>query len=360
MFTLLIILLLAGAVLWTCVLSISVVGPDEVGVLFFLGEQKGPVLNSGWVFAPWTPFKWCGHPLYELVHIPTKMFEISYEGKKEHKIWSSDHQLLIVETSVYVRFPYKDNTALIRMIQSSVPTTQEGLKIWMKDEVIRVVRQVMSKRDYKVAISDSDGNAIVAEANKAFSRRDGLLVRSGVYGTDVADTNPGKGEVFLKIEQVLLTQSLQEKLELVESAKLDAFAAESVAQQKAATVGKPIDLMMDQWVKAEAKRHGIKSVEEATKLLKKDGSYQKQVLLYKDLILADEDSLEVNRIEVGAPDGTPLGGDLGSLAAAAALFSGRSRGNFGGHGNRKKGAGKKKKPEDMDNDEAAEGAFGSD
>jgi hypothetical protein len=236
-----------------------------------------------------------------------------------------------------MRFPYDDVTAIVNIIKSSVPTTKEGLKDWMQEEVIRVNRQVMSVEGYKVAIGGSLGDVITKKANELFSNSDGLLVRSGVYGTNVRDTTPGKGEVYLKVEQVLLTPSLQKKLELVESAKLEATAAESVAIQKAATVGKPIDLMMDRWIKAEAKRHG-KSVEGVVKILKEDGTYQKQVQLYKDLLLADEDQLEVQRIEIGGPDGTPINAELSGLAAVAALFGRGGGKNFGGRGNSGKGS----------------------
>ena len=316
---------------WAFVLSIKVVGPDEVVILLFLGKPEGSFHKSGGIFVPWVPFEWNGHPLWELVRIPTKMFEISYKGSEEHKIWSKDNQLLMVETSVYARFPYDDAPALNKMVQSSVPTTKDELKDWMEQEVIRVVRQVMSKRGYKIAIEGSDSDAITDEANKLFERPDGLLVRSGVFGTKVDDKTPGKGEVSLKIEQVLLTEALQKKLELVEAAKLEATAAESVAKKKAVEVGKPIELMMARWIATEAKRHG-KSVEKTVELLKKDGTYQRQVLLYKDLLLADEDQLEVTRYEIGAPDGTPISGELPGLAALAAMFGGRGGKNFGGRG----------------------------
>jgi hypothetical protein len=332
---------------WRYGLSIQVLAPDEVGMISRLGVLLPKVYQGGPVFVPYWPFKWKGHYLRELVIRPKTMFEISYEGKQEHRIWSSDHQLLLVELSVYMRFPFNDPPALMKMIQASIPFTKEGLKNWMEEEVIRVARQVMSTRGYQVAIEGTQSDEIATQANEYFSRPDGLLVRSGVYGTNVKSINPGEGEVTIRIEQVLLTPELQAQLEAVESSKLKVTAANSLAEADAARIGGPIDLLMAKWVKREADSHGV-TVKEAMELLKKDGTYHKQMLLYKDLLLADEDKLEVTRIEIGAPDGTPINGNLPPLAAMAALFGGRLSQGFGGNRSQAKDAenkdGKKGRP----------------
>jgi len=109
-----------------------------------------------------------------------------------------------------------------------------------------------------------------------------------------------------------------------------------LARAKAAQVGGPINLLMDQWIRSQADDRPDKSVDEARKAARADGSWERQSRLYKDLILANSGNLDVNRIEVGAPDGTTLQGDIGGgvafAGALAALF-----GKGGGPGNRGRG-----------------------
>jgi len=95
---------------------------------------------------------------------------------------------------------------------------------------------------------------------------------------------------------------------------------------------------MDQWVRVNAKKMG-KKLKDALVDLKADGSYDRQYRTYKDLILAGGGNLNVDRIEVGAPDGTQLSGNLGPIGALTALFGGRGggRGGQGDRGGRRQG-----------------------
>jgi DNA-binding transcriptional MerR regulator len=266
------------------------------------------------------------------------MFDVSYEGSEEHLIYSSDHQLLRVQASAYVRFPYNDAPALVKMVRASVPLKEEKLKEWMKEEVLRVVRQVMSKRGFKVAIEGSESDQITIEANTEFSKPNGLLVRSGVYGTNITNISEGEGEVLLKIGQILLSKPLQQQLEDVEGAKLESTAADSRAQVTAKQAGGPIDILMAKWIRKQAKDLGC-SVKEAKEKAHANGSWDRQLVTYKDFILAGEDQLEVTRYEIGGPDGSPISGELPGLAALGAIFGGRGSGkNFSKQRNRGKGS----------------------
>ena len=113
--------------------------------------------------------------------------------------------------------------------------------------------------------------------------------------------------------------------------------ANLVAKAEAARVS-AIDTAMDQWVRVNAKKMG-KKLKDALVDLKADGSYDRQYRTYKDLILAGGGNLNVDRIEVGAPDGTQLSGNLGPIGALTALFGGRGggRGGQGDRGGRRQG-----------------------
>ena len=76
----------------------------------------------------------------------------------------------------------------------------------------------------------------------------------------------------------------------------------------------------------------LKIAADVVEALHKSGAYDKQRQTYKDFILAQGDHLDVERIEVGAPDGSKIEGNLGGWAAMAAIY-GRPGGQ-GGKGGR--------------------------
>lgn len=92
-----------------------------------------------------------------------------------------------------------------------------------------------------------------------------------------------------------------------------------LAEGKVAQVA-AIDKAMDQWVAKQAGDLGL-SVKTTLKRLKEDGSWQRQRDAYMAQILAPQADV----LLVGNPDGTPMSGDLGPLAAVAALFGNRGR-----------------------------------
>lgn len=333
------LVIVAAVAMWVWK-SLQIVGPSQVGIRLFFGKPIARIYKSGLVFVPYIPWKISDIKPWALARIPTQMFNLRYEGKEEHQIWSSDHQLLRVETAVYMRFPYNDADALVQMIRSNVPMREEKLQEWLEEEVIRVARQVMSKRGFKVTIEGSESAQVTDEANAEFQKPDGLLVRSGVYGSNVADTTPGKGEVYLKIEQVLLKEALQAQLEEVEAAKLNSTAATSRAQATAIEAGGPIDLLMDGWIRGEAKKQKC-TVEEAKKRAHANRSWERQLATYTTFLLANSNNLTVNRVEIGGPDGRSLPSSLQYLAVGGAgggagvLMGGKrgKKGNPGGDNN---------------------------
>jgi len=339
------------ALFWFFWLSIKVVGKSEVAVPLFLGEPQTEVHLSGPVFVPWVPIKWDGHYPWELVRITTEMLPLEYEfrgNKERHKVWSKDHQLLFLQATLFVRFPYLDATELVKMIKAGVPLTDEGLTEWAEDVIIPALRKVMAKRTYEEAISDQHLAAINAEVNAILRDPDGVFMKSGIFGLDPGVTAPGSGEARLEVELVDVTEDLQKKLEKVATAKLDVRVARRVAQQQAIAVGRPIKLAMDEWVAGQVNSQALppETLETAKARLVASGDYAKHERIVKDFILAEGGNLAVDRIEIGAPDGTPVQGDIGALAAVAALFGGRGRGQGGGGSSGKKG-GKRKNPKDM-------------
>jgi hypothetical protein len=306
------------ALVWTYK-SLWVVGPAEVGIPVLFGKPLPWSCLSGLVFLPWVPFAW------KLVRIPTKMYRLTYEGAEEAQVMSRDHQVLRVEVSVYLRFPYVCPAYMVRLVKAGVPLTEAGLRVWAEEEILSVVRDVMARYGYKMAIGRDKLDEINVAVNALFDQKDGLLCKTGVCGENPANKAEGSGEVFLKIEQILPTPRLQVQLETIETAELGVRVAKSVAQQEAAEVG-AIDLKMDEWIKKEAKRLN-KPIEEVTVAAKADGSWDRQQRVYKDFLFAKSGNLDVNRIEIGATDGSPINGNLPPMAALAALF-----GRVGGQG----------------------------
>lgn len=353
---------------WRYYLSIDTIGPNQRGVMLRLGEpisrnspDKKPY-QSGPVFVPWFPLLIGGRKLYEIVKIPTDMLPLGFEfgqGEGAAKVWSSDHQRLLVEATLFTTLPYNDETYLIKMIEAGVPLEDGPLTKWIEDKVLPALRQVISVMPYKEAITRLNLAKINTDVNTILRDKKSMLVICGLFGKDPNDDKPGTGQAFMEIEDVVLTDKLQEKLESVETAKLDVLVADETAKVKQKTVGGPIDLMMEKWLEkqwtAMRKLKGDDfTLAETIAMLVENGSYDKQRATYKDLILADSDDLTVDRIEVGSPDGSPIEGDLGSIVAALGAWSRLGKGDRrtkSSKGNQSKGEKKKKGWTDKDEDE---------
>jgi hypothetical protein len=192
----------------------------------------------------------------------------------------------------------------------------------------------MSTYGYQEIIEGKKNDEISRKVNEMFADDGSLLVVSGVYGTDKESKEPGSGEVELKIQRVTPSQRLQEQLENVELARQEAAAAESMAKVVATRVGRPMIIMMDKWIKDQAKKLGCTEVE-ATKKCHEDGSWDAQIKLFKDLNLADSGNLTIGRYEIGSPDGAPLPSSLSYLSfggggGAGVLLDRKNGGRKGG------------------------------
>lgn len=349
-------------VAWRYWLSIKVVRRDEVAIMLFFGEPQPVIYKSGPVFVPWVPIRWDKHYPWELVRIPTKQLPFNFEGKVEQRMWSKDRQMLLVDISGYVRFPFTEPGSLVLMIRSGVPTEETALQEWMEKEVVSGLRDIMAGFDHKEAIGRSNLTAIRLAVTDFFLQSTGLFARSGLCGNDPKNFTVGTGEVIIRIDTVNPTARLQKAMESPVVAAYEAEAAKETAKRQATEVGDPIKLAMSDWVASVVASQPGRTAEEVRAELVANGAYAKREQTIKDFILAQGGNLAVDRIEVGAPDGTPIAGDLGALAAVAALFGrggGRSKGRNSG-GGPSKGGGKKKKPEDMDDDEAMDSAFEED
>jgi hypothetical protein len=117
------------------------------------------------------------------------------------------------------------------------------------------------------------------------------------------------GEAFLELEQVKVTPKLQEGLELVEIAKLQAEAAESIALADAATTGAPLDIMMERWIVDLVKQTG-KRRDILTEELRRRGEYKRRERIYADFInrkRAGGGTVGESQIKLGSLDGTAFG-----------------------------------------------------
>lgn len=329
--------------------SLRVVPPNMAGIVLFFGK---PITHSydgstdpaahqpGKVWVPWVPFKWSGFRPWELLLVPTKMFQLSYEISADNKVFSADHQLMHPQATLYLRFPYKESEAMAKIIAAGVPLTEEKLTIWAEDIIIPALRQAMAVHKCDDILTRTKLGEINDQVRKILHDKDGVFNRVGLLGRKPDEEDPGTGEVNLLVEEILPTQEMQDAMAAPLIAKKRAEAAASVSDQKAIEVGGPMDRMMHKWVKAEAKRLG-KSIAETVELTKQDGTYQKAAQTYKDLLLADGGNLNVGRFEIGSPDNGPLPSNLtylsvGGGGGAGVLIGGKS-GRGGGQRNQRGG-----------------------
>jgi len=224
-------------IVWRYWLSVKVVGKDEVAIMLFFGEPEPLIYESGPVFLPWVPIKWDGHYPWELVRIPTKQLPFNFEGKVEQRIWSSDRQMLLVDISGYVRFPFNEPDSLVLMIKSGVPTEETALGEWMEKEVVSGLRDIMAGFDHKQAIGRSNISSIRIAATDFFLQPAGLFARSGLCGNDPHNFTVGTGEVIIRIDTVNPTAELQKAMESPVVATYQAEAAKETARKNAEEIG---------------------------------------------------------------------------------------------------------------------------
>lgn len=328
-----------GIVAWV-VASIKFVGWKQVGVLIHCGKPT-TVHQSGAMILPWVPFKFSGLRVFELMRLPKKRFCLVYQNVE---VMSEDKQVLLVDVTAYIRIPFRHAPSIIKLVENDVPMTDQGLKDWSETEILSFVRDVLAEHGYKYCLGRDQLEALNAAVKEHFGVDRGLFFDTGLCGVDPADTTEGSGEITIKIERILPTPELQKKLEKVETAVLDVGAAKSLAEVVAIQSGGPINLLMDQWITALAAKLEI-TVADATQQAHRNGSWDAQLRLYKDLILANSDDLAVVRNEIGSPDGGPLPasiqyvsvGDGGGGVGVMTNGRRRDKGNRDNRGNPKDG-----------------------
>lgn len=336
---------------WLLYLSVQTLGPREVGIRLHRGAPEPRLYVEGSVQVPWCPINIGGRPLYELGRIPTILLKLKYEGTAE-KMYSLDRQLLDPEFTVYVRFPYLHIESLIRLIKAGVPLTESELKEWMEDIIFPALRKVLGRRNHEDVIT-SDENATVnkdtinREVNDILRDPDGILMSTGLFGVDADDDTLGFGQVYLELEEVILTDELQKKHQSVGTVKLDTKIAQQevlIAKERAkgdeAMAGDPLLIAMQKWVKSHKKPK--ESLAEATERLVASGEYARHETLVNSQLLARNGNLQVERSELGSPDGSPLPQSLqylsvGGGGGAGVMFRGKGKKR-----NNSKGGGQKK------------------
>ena len=228
-----------GVLLFVAASFIRRVKADEVAIRNWFGQLEEKVLSPGLHIMP--RFFGIG-----LVRFPTKMFKLDYESGAE-KFFSKDFQVLTAEGTFFVQFPYKHAECLIAMIKAGVPMEEDELKKYCEDVFEPMIRRALKTIDYKDVLGGDVDQVDVDEqvcrvVNMLLQNPEGVLFKAGIFGKDVTNTNPGNGHAYLELEQVLPTDAVQEKLESVATAKLDAEAAKSLAEADYTRLYGPVEI----------------------------------------------------------------------------------------------------------------------
>lgn len=221
---------------WTVVSWLNTIKPNEVGLRYIFGWILRKAVMPGLRWLPWFPG-------VKFIRVPTTVFPLEYEfigeGMTGHReeVWSLDYQRLYPEVTLYLELPWKEPDYLIRLIQADVPFTDKGLTEWAEDVIITALRQVLSKLNYRDAISNVNLKKINKDVNAILRNKNGVLFKVGFFGKDPYDDAPGTGQAFLQVELILTTPELQKKLETLETTKIDAETAKNVAKMNAEAIG---------------------------------------------------------------------------------------------------------------------------
>lgn len=137
-------------------------------------------------------------------------------------------------------------------------------------------------------------------------------------------------------------------------AALKAKSQEKLQAEGQAAKIQAIDTAMGQWVKDQARKMGLK-LPEAIKALKADGSWQKQFQTYRELVLAEGGRFNLERVEIGGPEGQKLPDGLqflsiGGSGGAGALFGGNPKRGKQGRGPANSGGNPQKNDEELAQD----------
>ena len=226
---------------WVFIASGKVIPPNMVGIRLHRGKPEERVYQPGWAFVPYIPIQWNGYHWQDMVLIPTRIFKLTYEGKEDHKLRSQDRQLLFLQFTMYLQFPYDCAKYLIDMIRTGVPFGSEAkLTEWVEDKIVPILLQVLKRRGYRKAISEDEMNAINDEVNAILKQEGSVLRLAGIYGEDPKVKEPGTGFADLEVEQILCTPELEAAMAAPAVADEMALAARSNAANAAEKTGSQV------------------------------------------------------------------------------------------------------------------------
>lgn len=278
------------------------VKPDEMAIFVFAGDPKD-FRDSGFHLIPL---------FFEtrLERFPKKMYNLDYPARDAitrrgtRRGVEYGTQVLKVDSVAYVSFPrryawgedwagtarrpnsqkeiekiekdgrrttrddswtFQIQGGLVQILRSQVPINDEELKDFTEEAIVGALRVAIGKVTWRDAAEDID--KVRQAAEDVFRSSDGALLTAGFHPDDLR----------LAIEEVKLPRELEQALSEPDKARLDAQAAEFVAQTRATeTIGTVIAMM--------AKSRGQSSAV-IQDLIETDPNYQREFLdLSEDLI----------------------------------------------------------------------------
>lgn len=298
-----------GVVVWL-LLSIKIVGPDEMAVLILFGEPIG-FRDNGFCFVPFLPKLKC-----YLKRYPKKMYNFAYE---EHKVITKageygdpkvtyGSQVLRVDSVAYLNFPREfdpsidadtETHPLIKILRAGIPVDDTKLQDWTEEVVVGALRVAFGNITWKQAVEDL--KIINEKVEVIFKDLDGALLRAGFRP---------KG-IKLIIEEIKLPPELEDALVEPDKARLRADAAKNKAKARAIEI-------MGTLVEMRAQMTG-KTQQEISDDINKNPESRKEFLEWAEGKIAQIISIDGNKDFVHIKvDGLNNAGDL--IGAIAALI----------------------------------------
>jgi len=213
------------------ILSLKIVGPDEMAVRVYSGTPVA-VCDSGFHFVPWF------FGLTYLVRYPKKIYSLNYDDievitiAKEYPIGSGQvygATKVKVNAAEYLNFPRPETpiepgeTAhpLIKILRADVPKDDAGLQKWTREAVESAVRLAFGQVTWKQAAEDL--KAISRAVEVLFKDGNNTLVKAGFR-------DPG---IKLVVSKIVLPPDVEAALTEPEKARLRAEAASKDAEAQA-------------------------------------------------------------------------------------------------------------------------------
>lgn len=331
-------LLLAGVAVAIVALFLRIIKNDEVAIADYFGILRAKVLGSG-------PRLLLRFPGIRLVRFTKNQIPFTIGGEAEHDVFSSDRQLLLVDVSGYLRFPFEEPGSLILMTQSGVPRDRVELDKWIQEEVLAGLRDIMADFTHEEAIKRSNLTSINKLAKEFFLRPEGLFAKSGICGNDRLSFTLGTGEVLVRVDTVRPTKSLQEAMQAPVVEKYKAEAAQHTAMRNAQEVGTQI--MYTAAIIAGVDVNDVAKLAEFMEKIRRDPTLRSKPAAdggYKEVFLAAQDQVKRDRtgagltdIRLGGTDGGSLPPSLTTLVVGGGGSAGIIVGQGGGNQGKKRG-----------------------